>query len=619
MAACRERAVAQPAQDPAGGPAREPEPEGGRGLGEQVLAPVDQGGAAQAGDEPAGERDQGRVGLDQDDVAAARGAQEGEERAGVEARIVDDPAREVRAPEVAGAQPADLGAAEGVARRQQGRGIVIELAPGEDPDRAAAAIERLDQVGQQLGGRRVVGMEVAVDDQQPPLVAGARRRERERHDLAGALEAGGSGRPGFGQRFEVHPLAEQDGPDGARDDAQIEPEAGVLDVPEIERQLLRGLELVAAVDLRPAGDARARGRAAGEVLRQVARQERSGADQRHVADQDVDQLRQLVQPGAAQEPAEARGPLRIRQRRAGGVVGEPHGPELVEGEGAQAPARADLTEQERRAEVDQDGECHQHEQGREGDQGERAADDVAEAAQALVAAGQVGGGGRRRRRRQDRDPDDIVEIVDLQAVTRLGGLEAGPRLGIQIGPGGHDHALRRGAAGREVDQDAVQVANLPEHGNGADVAADPVADVVDDPDHAQRRERPRLHGVDQDRGHRVAAVHQHRRLGARRGQDGAGRPARLEGPVGQARGAQHHDQHEPLHRQNRQRHQRLDDQHERDQRHGQPRRRSDDRDQIRDRRVAPDAAVQAAQVIGGAGRQHHFRHDLGDRLELHWF
>jgi hypothetical protein len=69
----------------------------------------------------------------------------------------------------------------------------------------------------------------------------------------------------------------------------------------------------AAIDLGPAGDARTDHQADLDVLGLVAREQRARPDQRRVADQDVEQLRKLVQPAAAHEAADRRQPLVVAE------------------------------------------------------------------------------------------------------------------------------------------------------------------------------------------------------------------------------------------------------------------------------------------------------------------
>src|SRR5262245_29626724 len=118
-----------------------------------------------------------------------------------------------------------------------------------------------------------------------------------------------------------------------RDDPEVQPERAVVDVPDVEPEsVLPGL-VVAPVDLCPAGDPGANlvaARLLGRVQGQILDEQRPRADDAHVPAHDVPQLRQLVEAGASQKPAEPRQPLGIGKRPALRVDRVRHGPELEE-------------------------------------------------------------------------------------------------------------------------------------------------------------------------------------------------------------------------------------------------------------------------------------------------
>ena len=94
--------------------------------------------------------------------------------------------------------------------------------------------------------------------------------------------------------------------------AQVEAHRAVGDPLEVVRELLRHRRLVAAAHLREAGEPRAddeplpvRRQLRGELLEE-ARTDRARADERHVAAQDVPELRQLVELRRLQAAADAR-------------------------------------------------------------------------------------------------------------------------------------------------------------------------------------------------------------------------------------------------------------------------------------------------------------------------
>src|SRR3954465_15878433 len=94
-------------------------------------------------------------------------------------------------------------------------------------------------------------------------------------------------------------------------DRQVHREGPVLDVEEVLTDRLLPREIGAAADLPPPGDAGLDEQPAVYVrlvARDLARQRRPRADQAHVALDDVEQLRQLVERPLAQEAADRRDP-----------------------------------------------------------------------------------------------------------------------------------------------------------------------------------------------------------------------------------------------------------------------------------------------------------------------
>ena len=93
-------------------------------------------------------------------------------------------------------------------------------------------------------------------------------------------------------------MAGQDRPDARRQDFEVERKAPVIDVPDVERELLLPADRVAAVDLRPAGDARPDLEAPGllgAVEPVLAVNEGPRADVAHLALEHVPQRRKLVE------------------------------------------------------------------------------------------------------------------------------------------------------------------------------------------------------------------------------------------------------------------------------------------------------------------------------------
>ena len=271
------------------------------------------------------------------------------------------------------------------------------MAAGEHGDREAPAVERVDQLGEQLARGAGVGMEEAVHDQEPlaPGLVGRRPvRLRPAQLLAGDRQV---------QR--------------APQDAQVDREAGVAQVPGIEGDPLVDAQPIAAVDLRPAGDAGRKRDRLGDPLPQVARREGPRADERHLAAQHVDELRQLVEPRAPQDAPDRRGPCAVRERCAIGIAGAAQGAELVERERAHAAARMHLAEQDRAALVEEHHEGDESHQRHEQEQRERAHPHLDGAAGAEIGAlGRARPARRLARGRVRRHAQHLGQDVQLHAV-----------------------------------------------------------------------------------------------------------------------------------------------------------------------------------------------------------
>src|ERR1700710_833903 len=94
--------------------------------------------------------------------------------------------------------------------------------------------------------------------------------------------------------------------DGAPENYQVAGQRPVLDVVEIEPDTLFPAQIRSAVDLPHAGEARLDIQAAMNVpgvLLNFTRQGRPRPDQAHVANKDVEKLRQLIQRVLSQHPA----------------------------------------------------------------------------------------------------------------------------------------------------------------------------------------------------------------------------------------------------------------------------------------------------------------------------
>ena len=96
----------------------------------------------------------------------------------------------------------------------------------------------------------------------------------------------------------------------------------MIDIPHVELELLRPADGIAAMALRPASDAGPHVVAAHLLLaveRQILRKERTRPDERHVALEDIPQLRQLVDARGAHETAGRSEPVGVGQKLAVGT------------------------------------------------------------------------------------------------------------------------------------------------------------------------------------------------------------------------------------------------------------------------------------------------------------
>src|SRR5260221_304807 len=136
----------------------------------------------------------------------------------------------------------------------------------------------------------------------------------------------------------------------------------MLHIPDVELDPLLPRDPGAAVNLRPAGDTRPEVEApalARRVELDLGRQGRARPDDPHLSPQDVEQVRQLIEGEAAQEPADARDPWvcgRHSGADADGVGTLAHRPQLEELEDHSVPADAALAVEDRspRLQADRD-------------------------------------------------------------------------------------------------------------------------------------------------------------------------------------------------------------------------------------------------------------------------
>src|SRR5665213_2928687 len=130
------------------------------------------------------------------------------------------------------------------------------------------------------------------------------------HSPSGAI-AGGLGRAlefrHGGVAGRADSLAPQDAPQGQAEYLDVEPEGSVIDIPHVEGELLVPGNRVSPADLRQTGDSRpdlVPPRLSRCVAFEIAHQQRSWADQAHVAAQDVPELGQFIQARRTQRPSQ---------------------------------------------------------------------------------------------------------------------------------------------------------------------------------------------------------------------------------------------------------------------------------------------------------------------------
>ena len=143
----------------------------------------------------------------------------------------------------------------------------------------------------------------------------ARRRAAEFQQITqinlAAHTGGAKIRPRLANGASIDLFADHDHQRGARKDLDVEGERGVLQIPDVERDLVGGRDVTTAVDLCPARLPRADQGANGRPDRLIAGEKRPGSDKGHVADQNVVNLRQLIDARPPQEASD-----RVRRRAA---------------------------------------------------------------------------------------------------------------------------------------------------------------------------------------------------------------------------------------------------------------------------------------------------------------
>lgn len=185
---------------------------------------------------------------------------------------------------------------------------------------------------------------------------------------------GRGGMDGFaeGIRAFVDAFALEDFVEGIEEDFAVQGEGEVLLIAKIIGDTLTIGETVATENLRKAGHAGADAHA--ELLGflgeddELFRKPGAGADEGHIADEHVDELRQLIQRGGAHEFSDPGGALLVWQELAIGIRLIGHGAEFDDAEGSAAAADALLLEDGIAALEDNEQQGQQEEQGADAEQ-----------------------------------------------------------------------------------------------------------------------------------------------------------------------------------------------------------------------------------------------------------
>ena len=278
---------------------------------------------------------------------------------------------------------------------------------------------------------------------------------------APARPPGAAGSPGTSRRTDplaTLPGATEQGGRCLGEDPQVEPERTVLDVPDVELDPLLPGDPGATVDLGPAGHAGAQIEPPALTRRvelDLGGQGRARPDDPHLAAQHVDQVGQLVERVATEEPADTRHPGVVgRHRRADSdrVGSLPHRPQLVELEDPTVPADAALAIEDRPRRLQPDRDRGGEQQRRDQDEADDGDREVGRPRQALARSDRglrdvqplLRGVGNRRRRRSSRP------LHLLPADRYRSGAEPVPEP--DCDRGGHGHVVVGDPEGQDGDE-----------------------------------------------------------------------------------------------------------------------------------------------------------------------
>ena len=136
-----------------------------------------------------------------------------------------------------------------------------------------------------------------------------------------------------------HTFSKQQNRHRSNGDLQIEKEARIAHIPDVQGRLILGGNIPSSDHLRPAREPRPHLQASRAFARLIAGEQRPGADKRHIAAQNVQQLRQFIEFGAAQKIAKARCAFGVLKTAAIGAVDGLHRAKFVKLKGSSCRVR----------------------------------------------------------------------------------------------------------------------------------------------------------------------------------------------------------------------------------------------------------------------------------------
>ena len=116
-----------------------------------------------------------------------------------------------------------------------------------------------------------------------------------------------------------HTFSKQQNRHRSNGDLQIEKEARIAHIPDVQGRLILGGNIPSSDHLRPAREPRPHLQASRAFARLIAGEQRPGADKRHIAAQNVQQLRQFIEFWCGAENCQS--PMCVRRLEDGGHWG----------------------------------------------------------------------------------------------------------------------------------------------------------------------------------------------------------------------------------------------------------------------------------------------------------